>query len=306
MAMQRLRSFAVGVAMLIGAMATLPGCATVNREEVASWRQAVVATRDQSAVTFRAVNELVRDSQMKRAERLTALKESDFSAGLEGDAIRRWNAALDSMAVYAAAVEQLLAPELPRDVGASLKKTGEQLSSTADLPLLKANGAVSTAIGAIGTKLVAMAANSRARDIMLATDGDVKDLTEAMAAIVYSEKADADGETIASGIAVTVAGTWDQRLAEIEVEFANLAANASGEAKRAMARRYAEQIAGKQAAMDAVMGLRRTLLDLGPAHTAAAQGRTASLEGVITSAREQMLAVAAVIQQIQAERAAAK
>ena len=293
-----------GVLTLALVMLGVGACATVDRQQVGSWREAVVATREQSAVTFRAANELVRDSQLKRAKRLAELKEEDFSPGLDGLSVRRWNAALDAMAQYAGAVEQLLSPDLPASVGESLKKTGAQLSTTANLPLLEANGAISTAIGAIGKKLVAMAANTRARDIMLATDADVKALTEAMAKIMYDDSPipGADPEAAArTAIAATVETTWNQRLAEIESEFRA----SSPDAKRGLVKRYIDQVAGKHAALDAVMGLRRTLLDLGPAHTAAAQGRATSLESVIAAAREQVTVVSAVIAQLQAERAAA-
>lgn len=292
------------VVPLVVAVLLCASCASVSREDVGSWRQAVVAARDQSQVTFRAVNELVRQSQRERAATLESLSEDTFAPALDSESVQRWNAALDSMAAYAGAVEQLLAPEMPRDVGESLRATGERLSATANLPLLKRDTVLSGAIGAIGAKLVSAAANARAREIMLSTDAAVKDLTEAMAAMLYdhSEARDADGTPVPveSGVLVTVANTWDDGLARIEARFIGV-----GPAeKAAIADEYAVQVASKEAAVDAIRSLRNTLLDLGPAHTAAAQGRSADLKAVIASAKEQIRVVGALLAELKAARAA--
>jgi hypothetical protein len=298
--------------VLIAACVLNASCASVAREDVGSWREAVVAAREQSQVTFRAVNEMVRASQMERAATLTTLTESDFTPGLPADGVQRWNAALDSLICYAGAVEQLLAPELPQGVEDSLRQTGQQLSATADLPFLAKDTMLSGAIGAIGKKLVAGAANARARDIMLATDGSVKDLTEAMAAILYYSfpAKNADGTPVLdedtnepitreAGIAVTVRTTWNNRLGKTEGEFAD----ASG-SRPDIARRYAEEVAARQASLEAIEALRQTLIDLGPAHTAAAQGRTTELKAVIAAAREQVKVVVAVLAELKAARTA--
>ena len=103
----RLAVFALFAASL------LTGCTQVSREQVVSWREAVVAARDQTATAFQATNATIREDQLARVIKLSKIKESDFAPALDSASVAQWMAAFDALISYAAAVDRLLAPELP-------------------------------------------------------------------------------------------------------------------------------------------------------------------------------------------------
>ncbi|MDX2148924.1 MAG: hypothetical protein SFZ23_15520 [Planctomycetota bacterium] len=281
----------------------LGGCPTVDKADVASWREAVVAAREQSQLSFKAVNQLVRESQVARASQLDRLSEQDFTPALEGNAIDRWNGALSAMAAYAGALEQLLSPEQGKGVGESLRRTGAQLGKTAEIPALAQDGVLSRAIGGLGTALVNAAANAKAREIMLQADPSVQELCLAMGNILLWERMEtkqgmSEPELIRSGVVVTVEETWDNRLAKLQADFRG----ASTDQKPRQVRAYVEALNSKEAAVGAILSLRSTILDLAPAHAAAAQGRQADLDSIIASAREQIEIVKELLAELKAAR----
>jgi hypothetical protein len=98
---------------------SLVACSTINQPSVTSWREAVGVSKEQSRATFDAVKALVRESQLDFLEKSDPnvkkkLTEEDLAAGLPSPALRNWNMALDGLAAYAASVESLLSPDLPR------------------------------------------------------------------------------------------------------------------------------------------------------------------------------------------------
>lgn len=276
----------------------LPACNTVEPQQVGAWREAVVAARTQSAVTFKLTNELVRASQTERAAALTTLTEADFTPGLDSDSISRWNAALDCLSTYAAAVEQLISPDLPKGVGESLTRAGNQIGQTASATLLGSDHELSEAIGGLGAAVTKAAANHSARKIMLDAQPHVELVLTRMAEMLFMETPpDAvDAESKQSGLLVMVETTWDQRLAELEATFAD--AVTAGKDRAGIVNDYASVLAQKQVSMEGIRSLRHTMLDLIPAHAAAAQGRPADLQSIIATIGEQIGTVKAVLEDI--------
>ncbi len=112
--------------LLLVLAAGLCGCAGPAPKSIADWHDAVVAVREQSATTFRGVNDLVREAQVKRAATLQNLKESDFHPGLEAESIGLWNHTLDDLAAYSLALSTLLSPQLAAGIGDSTKQLGHR------------------------------------------------------------------------------------------------------------------------------------------------------------------------------------
>lgn len=283
---------------MLAIVAILPACASVQREQVASWREAVAAAREQSNATFKLSNELIRDSQLRRARELSKITEADFTPGLDAASVARWNAAFDALTTYASAIEQLLDPKRPAGVGASLKAAGEQLGTTASIMALRKDGPISSAVGALGAKLIAASASSSARDIMLQTDPAVRDVTSHMASMLLLERLDADGDPVRVGVQATVGSTWDMRLAELEAQFAS----AQPAERPAILEKYVKVVAQKQDAVASIASLRQSILALAPAHTAAAQGRSADVGFVIAQIREEVKTVKALLDELRAAR----
>jgi len=271
---------------------TITGCSTVPQSSVVSWREAVRAAKDQSSATFEAVGLLTRESQLDRIERLPAdqlkqITESDVAPALPVEARRQWNLALDAMAAYASSVEALVSPELPQGMGDSLQRTGEQIGATANVEQLRSDKELSKAIGALGRQIVAAAANRKARKVMLQVDPAVGEVTTRMAIMLYAaqEKTDAEGKPFVreSGVVPTARVTWDDRVTAVQEKFRDATA---GPERRALAQQYAVLLDKRAAFEESLMSLRRALIDLGAAHTAAAQGRSADLGTLVAAMRE--------------------
>ncbi len=288
-------------ALLVAGSSLLTACTQVSREQVVSWREAVVAARDQSAATFQATNELIREDQLQRVVKLPAITEADLTPALDSASVGRWMAALDALATYAAAVDRLLAPELPMGVGESLRKTGEQLGVTADADLLKGDRALSGAIGSLGGLLVGAYAQTSAQKIMLQTDPAVTATVQRMADMLYVEIRPTPGAApVAGGVLVTVADAWDNQLALIVLKYRK---ETTESGREPVAREYAAALERKAAALEAIRALRVSLLQLGAAHTAAAQGRSTDIQVVIASIRQETAIVTGVLADIRAHAA---
>jgi hypothetical protein len=284
--------FVLSAWLVAAVQLTITGCTTVPQSSVVSWREAVQATKDQSSATFEAVGLLTRKSKLDRIERLPPeqlkqIKESDVAPALPVEALRQWNLALDAMAAYASSVEALISPELPQGIGDSLQRTGEQIGATANVEQLKSDKELSKAIGALGSQIVAASANRKARQVMLQIDPAVRDVTTRMANMLYAaqEKTDAEGKPFVreSGVLLTARVTWDDRVTVVQEKFRDTTA---GPERRALAEQYAELLDKQAALEESLMALRRALIDLGAAHTAAAQGRSADLRTLVAVMRE--------------------
>lgn len=256
------------------------GCATPTQIPIADWHDAVVAVREQSVTTFRGVNDLVRETQVKRAGDLPKLAESDFQPGLDAQSLATWNRALDSLAAYSAALTTLLGPELPAGVGESTQRLGESIASSAKSDAFTTLPGLGSALNKLGTKLASVAAEENARTIMAQTNGAVNDVLNQMANMISD---DSDGK--ATGVFHSVHANWTLRADEVRtVEF--LAASTPAEKQR-IAARYATMLEQRDAADSALLGLRLSLLELAVAHSRAAAGGPMDTSALIGSVREQ-------------------
>ncbi len=270
------------------------GCRNVDRAEVASWREAVATTSTQSSVTFDATNELVRDSRRQWLLVQPELLESNLRPGLDAKSIARWNAALRALTEYASAVEVLLAPETSAAVGASAKGVSERIGAAANTSVLKADGALSKAVGRIAERIADAAAKGAARDLMLEADADVRVMLNQMSDMLLLER-----EDVRAGVVVTVETTWNTELAQIEEEFRVATTSA---ARGPILDRYIQTMARRDRATGALMSLRGALLNLASAHSAAANGRVGDVNSVIEQMRNDIAAMRSLIAAIRDER----
>ena len=255
------------------------GCATAPQKPIADWHDAVLATQAQSATTFRSVNGLVRESQVRRAGNLDRIKESDFQAGLDPDSLATWDRAFDALAKYSAALSTLLGPDLSAGVGASTKQLGESIASTAKSDLLTKRPGLSTALGSLAEKLTAQVASGKAKDVMAESNATVAEVLGQMARMIAD---DSGADT--TGVYATVHSAWTLRADEIRLEFLSAP---SPDAKRAVAERYVAALQSRDAADSALMGLRASLFELAAAHSRAAAGGPMDTAALIANIREQ-------------------
>jgi hypothetical protein len=268
------------VLILIVLAGAIYGCASPTPKAVADWHDAVVAVREQSGTTFRGVNNLVREAQLKRAANLPNLRESDFHPGLDAEAIAAWNRALDSLAAYSAALSTLLSPELPAGVGDSTKRLGESIAATSKSELFTKRPGLASALGKLGTKLASLAASQSAKSIMAETDKDVSEVLDQMARMIND---DSGGKE--TGVYQTVHANWTLQADEIRTEFLRAQSPAD---KPKVAARYAAVLEQRDAADAALLGLRHSILELAAAHSRAAAGGPMDTSALIDNIREQI------------------
>jgi hypothetical protein len=273
--------FAILTATVLLALAVgVCGCAGPTQKSVADWHDAVVAVREQSATTFRGVNDLVREAQVKRAATLPNLKESDFTAGLDAQSIAAWNRALDSLAVYSAALSTQLNPDLATGGGGSTKQLGESIATSSNSKVFQEQPGLASALGMLGTKLASLAATQSAKSIMAQTDRSVNEVLGQMARMINDDSGDKE-----TGIYQTVHTNWTQKADDIRTkEF--LRAQTPAE-KQSVAAQYAAVLEQRDAADAALLGLRTSLLELGAAHSRSAAGGTMDTSALIANIREQ-------------------
>jgi len=265
--------------VLLALAVGLCGCAGPTQKSVADWHDAVVAVREQSATTFRGVNDLVREAQLKRAGSLSSLKESDFHPGLDAESVAAWNRALDSLAGYSAALSTLLSPELAAGVGDSTKRLGDSIATTSKSELFQKQPGLASALGKLGAKLASVAAAKNAQSIMAQTDTAVSEVLDQMARMIND-----DSGGMETGVYQTVHANWTLQADELRLEFLKAQ---SPDAKRNVAARYAAVLEQRDAADSALLGLRRSILELAASHSRSAAGGPMDTSALIASMREQ-------------------
>ena len=255
------------------------GCAGPTQKSVADWHDAVVAVREQSTTTFRGVNDLVREAQLKRADNLPKLQESDFQPGLDAQSIAAWNRALDNLAAYSVTLSTLLNPELATGVGASTKQLGDSIATSSKSNIFQEQPGLASALGKLGAKLASLAATQSAKNIMAQTDNAVTEVLNQMARMIND-----DSGGMETGIYQTVHANWTLQADEIGVEFRRAQTPAD---KRNVATRYAAVLEQRDAADAALLGLRASILELAAAHSRAAAGGSIDTSALIANIREQ-------------------
>jgi hypothetical protein len=266
--------------VLLGLAAGVCGCAGPTQKSVADWHDAVVVVREQSTTTFRGVNDLVREAQLKRAATLPSLQESDFNAGLDTKSMAAWNRALDSLAAYSAALSTLLNPELATGVGGSTKQLGESIATSSNSKVFQEQPGLASALGKLGAKLASLAAMQSAKNIMAQTDNAVSDVLNQMARMIND-----DSGGMETGIYQTVHTNWTLQADVVrKQEFPRAQTPAE---KQNVAARYASVLEQRDAADAALLALRASILELAAAHSRAAAGGPMDTSALIASIREQ-------------------
>lgn len=260
----------------------LGGCAaTPSQKSLSDWHDAVVAVRDQSTTTFRGVNALAREAQIRRAATLKSLKEEDFQPGLDADAIGVWTRALDILAEYGAALSSLLSPSLSAGVGDATKRFGESIVTSSKSNILQKQPGLATAFGKVGAKIASIAAGRNAQSIMAETDPAIREVTEHMAKMIGDSHG---GEEI--GVIGTVQSAWMVKADEIRTaSFLNAKSPAE---KQSVASNYAAALDQRDASIAALRNLKSSIQELASSHTRAAAGGSLDTGAMIANIREQI------------------
>ncbi|CAN5820681.1 hypothetical protein BH11PLA1_BH11PLA1_00110 [soil metagenome] len=282
------------ILLLFAALA--PACAAPQRIDITEWQSALAAVREQSNLSFKAVNALAAQSRLDSSAALPALRAADFAPALPARGVDSWNAALDAIAIYADALSELLDPALSEGASQTLRDAGDRITRSSSFPALQRAGPISDAVAILGARLVARAAERSARAVMLDADPAVNALLTAMARIILDEST----PPRRAGLIPTVEVTWSTLLAQREVDYLELPPDRRAGAAAA----YSDAVASQDDSLGALLSLRAALLDLARAHSAAAQGHDLDTRALIAAAREDIATLKQLIADLRAARRA--
>lgn len=269
-------------------MTAISGCATPQAETIPAFRQGVVMAGQQTSAAFADINEMLRKQQLDRAVQQPVINEDLFAEGIPADARATWMRAFRLMDEYAAALEQLLAPEQREEVEAQLRLFGEKISTVSEAPLPEG---VSGGFIKLGGLLVQIKSGQDALKSMRAVDPAIQE--------IFSAMADAVGSSNTEGLRLTVSSSWTTELARIQVAFTRATDPAT---KRRAAEDYLEMLSDREAHDQLLNSLRISFLSLGSAHAAMARGDRLNASGFIAIVRDEYKSLKEEIDRLREKR----
>ncbi|MFD1033133.1 hypothetical protein ACFQ15_00505 [Sphingomonas hankookensis] len=255
-------------------------CATTPSADLNGFGRAATGLQADVGTTFTEANRIARSVEVDRFVRSGAigLSERRFPPAVPPEIAARWRAALGDLARYG----NLLATLTDTGRGGvqtdAFRQLGTQLnagSTGADL-----DAGITAGFAALAGALVDMKAQASARDILRRTDPDVRKLLVAMA--------DAVGADDAQGLRGTVASNWTAALSAYQRTYAVAATDKADARQRQIVSDYLTSIDRRDAQLDALAGLRSSLLGLADAHTAAAAGSRRPFDEVLKDVNERV------------------
>ena len=259
---------------------TAGGCATAPSADLTGFGRAASTLQTEAATMFADANRLTRSVEVDRFVRsgAIALSERRFPAAIPPDLSAKWRGALGDLARYG----NLLATLTGRGRGGvqtdAFRELGVQLNAGPTAANL--DPGVSAGFAALAGALVDLRAQSSARDILRRTDPDVRALLTAMA--------NAIGRSDLEGLRGTVASSWTTALSVYQRTYASAATEKADARQRQIVADYLAGIDKRDAQLEALAGLRASLLGLADAHTAAANGSRRPFDEVLKDLNERL------------------
>ncbi|MFA6045614.1 MAG: hypothetical protein WC718_11570 [Phycisphaerales bacterium] len=278
-------AFAAVVVSGLGACAQGP-----TASQIAPWRDAIGAVRDQSDAAFAATNALARDNQIAFAITQPRLNETLFHPALDSESIRAWDASLDVLATYAAGVTTLVDPSGSAATGATAAALAQRISLEARSTVFTQRPGLSSAIAKVGAALAQARASAAARDIVAGADPAVQSLLQAMRDAISQT----DAEGTQTGVIAAVQSNWSLRLAEVQVKYLSPGAD-----RAELAAEYADILSRRDAAIVTLSGLQRSIDSLAAAHAQLALGQPVDIPTILAQAREYAAAARDVLADLQ-------
>ncbi|QND79582.1 hypothetical protein H4W19_14710 [Pseudoxanthomonas mexicana] len=249
----------------------LSACATQSSmiaEDVGAVRLGIAATRAQANISFNASNDLVREQAVARKISLTdrTISESDFPILIARETTEQWASAFDSLDAYSSAIQSLADGSRAQETGNVVSELAKNLNDLSTQSAVPPN--VAGAVSAWASALLQLRSEKRATEIMRATDEKFRNVITHMADAIGTSPTDL------GSLQLVVDSNWTNSvLLMIENRYMALAV---GDPQREnVARSYIAAISTRDAQLANLSQLRRSLLALADAHTAAANGRPA-------------------------------
>ena len=259
-------------------VSTLGACAAgPTQDQIAPWRDAIGAVRDQSDAAFAAANALARDNQINLALAQGRLNETLFRSALDGESLRAWDGALDALSTYAAGVSALVDPSGSAATATTAAALAQRIALQARSTIFTQRPGLSSAIARVGGALAQAHAGAGARDIVASANPAVQELIGELRDAI--SRTESDGTQ--TGVIATVQSNWALRLADVQVKFLSPGAD-----RPALAGEYADILARRDRAIATLTGLQRSLDSLAVAHAQLALGQPADVPSILAHAQQ--------------------
>jgi hypothetical protein len=242
----------------------LAACATpgpILTANVGAIRTGLTLTQEQAATAFATTNATARDLDVARAlaNPVRNLREADFPLAFAPDDIAKWSNAFTALDSYLAALQGLVDPARAQRTADQIDGLAAQLrDGAAQLPVpAAASGLFATFAGALVQARAERTATAVMRRVDPAFSG------------VMGGLADAIGADDSSGLRGTARGYWAVKLGDLRAAYSQLPATSD---RRSAMLAFIAAMDARDAQLQNLAQLRASVLALGAAHSAAAQG----------------------------------
>jgi hypothetical protein len=260
---------------LIAFVVLISGCAAqqVSNDSLASISQSLVKAQTQSQSLFTDINQHSRELSATyiAASTKPSFSEADLATPIAPDDIPRWDQAFTVLRNYVAGLQELKSAATSRDFADSAVALGTELSTGKTRTELSPE--ISTAVAELGQLLIDAKAENDLLKIMQKTDPKFHDVLEKMA--------DAIGADNHSGLRGTVFSNWASALNGPMGNFLDAVDAKNVTARHDAVELYATMLDSRDAQLDALADLRRSLLLLADAHTQASKGDALGVQGTL-------------------------
>jgi hypothetical protein len=264
---------ALVVGLTAVALATA-GCArSVDQTGVVGLGTAAVVISEQSQTVFVEGNRLVRRASVNRFVRSgdIALDEKKFDILVTPESSAAWQEVLSSIERYAALLGDLTDEKRGIATSDALADLAKELNG--GVAATRISPGVGAAVSSLGGAIVDARTNRDARRILRTTDPAFQRTVRAMA--------DAVGADDSSGLRGTIRTAWTAALDESRRPYLDAAGNRDEALQRRLVGEFLTSVDRRDAQLSALADLRASLLALGAAHAAAADGRAAPVGALL-------------------------
>jgi len=275
------------LAALLGILAT--GCRTIEPDAAKAFGAAAGNARSQSQIVFAAINDLTQENILHFAAKQTALDESHFFLVIPKAREDQWRHAFSLMESYGHQLGRLAAFAPGEEFRESLIGLGDQLTKTTDLEVPPG---LMVGFVKLGEKVLQFKARHDAMKLAVQADPEIQNIIDLMAKAMGDH-----GDEKLRG---TVKANFNQSIL-LPIDEAFKFDAKTPEDKLRIATQYGQQLKVRESFDRQLSDLRRTLLNLGYAHAALAQGAPADVRGYVDTIQNDLADAKQLFNQLNTE-----
>ena len=298
--LEDIRSRRAGLRMMLIASFSCPlaACAMqphqIETTSLADFGSAATQVSKQAELAFIDANQTVRRASIEAfiASGALGLNDSSFDTAMDRKTITDWQRIFSALEEYSSNLASLVSDQRAEESATSFQKLGNGIvdGQLGRFTGLAENGTTKSALGLMSQwagKLMAAKTQQSAREIMLDTDPEIR--------AILVHLGDAIGTADDEGLRGMVASAQIKKLAPLVSQYARAAAVKDVALQSELIERFLVQRSKDQEQLDGLATVRRSLLRLADAHSAAAQGKEVSLAARLDEISENLGTVKALL-----------